>query len=94
MNFVSLTLKRNRGRRTRANMTSFKSTPGSTDIRTHFTDVNWRENKRGGKRTSGTRPRREKNRGNKAPAVAECHGERLRERGKRDNCHKCKYIIL
>lgn len=63
---------------------SFKSAPGSTDIRTHFTDVNWRENKRGGKRAPGARPRREENSGeNKAPVVAECHGERLRERGKR-----------
>lgn len=74
---------------------SFKSTPRSTDIRTHFTDVNWRENKRAGKRAPGTRSRREENSGgDKAPAVAECHGERLREWGQRDNCHKRKYIIL
>lgn len=38
---------------------SFKSTPGSTDIRTHFTDVNWRKNKPGGKRAPGTRSQRE-----------------------------------
>ena len=61
---------------------SFKST--STEIRTHFTDVNWRENKRGGKRASVTRSRREENNGeNKAPAVAECHGERFAREGKK-----------
>lgn len=36
--------------------------PGSTDIRTHFTDVNWRENKPGGKRAPGTRSQREEKR--------------------------------
>jgi len=73
---------------------SFKSTSKSTDIRTHFTDVNWHENKRGEKRAPRTRSRgEENNRENKVPFVAECHGEHLRERGKRDNYHKRKYII-
>lgn len=78
---------------------SFKSTPGLTDIRTHFTDVNWRENKRGGKRAPGNAVAKrmvEKTRHLSLQNVTAnvCERERKREEKGICNCHKRKYIIF
>lgn len=69
--------------------------PGSTDIRTHTLQVPC-ENKRRGKSSGKNRVRGEKRRmdSDKTPAVAECHGERLREVEKKDIIAKHKYICI